>query len=205
LAETALWLSGSVTREPGVPIFADVPLASNSRLDARSQILLAGPRWGRNGAHIVRIECAAAHDLAATPIAQLSRAQGWADHVDHAGRRGGASSAKRAVREGRLLLHQLGAWPWAHVDRGRLHDSPEWWCAPEFLTPLRRWIARSWARLLFNELSRHRQATILEPSQGDAARASEASFAVLENTCAATIVALDAESLLEVLPGPRTP
>src|SRR3954470_1078151 len=77
LAETALWLAGPLTREPGVPIHADLPLAHGSRLASRSGHLLAGPRWGRNGANVLRIECAAAHDLAVAPFMQLSRVQGW--------------------------------------------------------------------------------------------------------------------------------
>lgn len=199
LAETALWLAGPATREPGVPIFAELALASGSRLSDRSRSLLSGPRWGRNGANVLRVECATSHDLASIPVVQLSRAQGWKDHEDHAGRPAGASSAKRAVREGRLLLHQLGAWPWAHAPRGRLHEYPSWWEDDRFLTPLRTWIAQSWGRLLFDEVRRHRGALTLEPQQGVAAGASATATHLLEEEGVGIIVALDADRMLATL------
>jgi hypothetical protein len=43
LAETALWLAGGATREPGVPIAAQLPLAPSSRLGDRAKSLLEGP------------------------------------------------------------------------------------------------------------------------------------------------------------------
>jgi hypothetical protein len=175
LAETALWLAGAVTRHPGVPIYGDLALPGPAR-DLRAGNLLTGDRWGRNGRNIVCIECAAAHDLAAAPFAQLSRVQGWRDHEDHAGRPAGASSAKRAVREGRLLLHRLGAWPWAHVERGRLHERDAWWCDPEVLMPLRLWIAQSWGRLLITEFCRHARAVDLEPHDGVIGQAAQWSW-----------------------------
>jgi len=194
LAETALWLSGSVTREPGVPIFAELPLTRELRLSDRRHTLLSGPRWGRNGANIVRIECAVSHDLAAVPAAQLSRGQGWKDHEDHAGRRGGASSAKHAISGGRKLLHDLGAWPWAHAEGGRLHEHGEWWRDPEFLRPLRTWIGFSWSRLFFNELQRHKRAIALENWSTPGA-----DWSVIEEFAAQTIIALDADRFAETL------
>jgi hypothetical protein len=199
LAETALWLAGPLTRGPGVPIHADLPLAHGSRLASRSGHLLAGTRWGRNGANIVRVECAAAHDLAGAPYAQLSRAQGWKDHEDHSGRPAGASSAKRAVRQGRKLLHLLGAWPWAHVPDGRLHEQPDWWHDSVFLNPLRTWLAHSWARLLFNEVARHRNAIAAEPAQGATASVSRLGWELLQEVAGQVVVALDADRLIETL------
>lgn len=193
LAETALWLAGPTTREPGVPIHGQLALDARSRLSSRAGNLLRGARWGRNGAHILRIECAASHDLAAAPFAQLSRAQGWQDHEDFDGRPAGASSAKRAVREGRLLLHRLGAWPWAHAESGRLHEHPEWWRQPRFLNPLRLWLAQSWGRAMVSELARHRAALTLEPSAGTEAQASAVSARVLEDAIAEIAVALEAD------------
>ena len=204
LAETALWLAGPATRDPGVPVFADVPLAKTHRFDDRLDSLLpSAKRWGRTGAHILRMECAAAHDLAAAPFRQLSIAQGWSDHEDHAGRPAGASSAKRAVREGRLLLHKLGAWPWAHAERGRLHEHPDWWCEDAFLTPLRGWLARSWARLIVGESVRHRAALDLEGVTDAAtpqAAASKAAWTVIELLTAAIVVALDADDAVSDFP-----
>jgi hypothetical protein len=140
----------------------------------------------------VRIECAARHDLAAVPIVQISKSYGWQDHADHAGRRGGASSAKRAVRDGREILHDLGAWPWAHAERGRLYDHPEWWREEAFLGPLREWIGFGWARLIFNEVQRHKRALALE-DRDDAAEISVAAWAILEEFAAQTAIALDAD------------
>lgn len=204
LAETALWLSGVLTREPGVPIFAELPLVSRAHFESRHENQLRGVRLGRNGANITRIECAAAHDLVAAPFAQLSRAQGWSDHEDHAGRPGGSSSAKRAVREGRNLLAGLGAWPWTHAKKGRLHDHPEWWSDPQFLTPLRTWIAQGWARLLVNELTRQRHGVHLEPRLGPEGMIGEASFKRLAELASKIAVTLDAERFLEFMePGTR--
>jgi hypothetical protein len=140
----------------------------------------------------VRIECAARHDLATVPIVQISKSYGWQDHADHAGRRGGASSAKRAVRDGREILHDLGAWPWAHAERGRLYDHPEWWREEAFLGPLREWIGFGWARLIFNEVQRHKRALALE-DRDDAAEISVAAWAILEEFAAQTAIALDAD------------
>jgi hypothetical protein len=197
LAETALWLSGTLTRDPGVPIFAELPLAANAHLSTRTETQLRGKRWGRNGANILRIECAASHDLVTASFAQLSRAQGWRDHEDHAGRPGNSSSAKRAVREGRILLNRLGAWPWAHAEKGRLHEHREWWSDPQFLKPLRTWIAQGWARFLFNELSRQRGSLRFEPDLGPEAAIGMASFETLEGMASQVIIGLDAERFLE--------
>ena len=199
LAETALWLAGPATRQPGVPIHSDLPLSAETRLGSRFGTLLTGPRFGRNGANVLRIECAAEHDIAVTPFAQLSRAQGWKDHVDHEGRPAGASSAKRAVREGRMLLHQLGAWPWAHAGKGRLSEHGDWWRNDQFVDPLRTWIAQSWCRLIFNEIARHREAVAGEPTDAAGAGASAQSWGLLQELAAQIVVALDAERLLETL------
>jgi hypothetical protein len=207
LAETALWLSGVLTREPGVPIFAELPLVSRAHFESRQGNQLQGIRLGRNGANITRIECAAAHDLVAAPFAQLSRAQGWIDHEDHAGRPGGSSSAKRAVREGRHLLHGLGAWPWAHAEKGRLHDHPRWWTDPRFLSPLRTWIAQGWARLLYNELARQRAGMQLESGLGPEGAVGEASFKRLQEFASEMVITLDAERFVTFMKrdNPRTP
>lgn len=199
LAETAHWLSGTLTREPGVPVFADLPLVASAHFDKRHENQLQGARLGRNGANITRIECAAAHDLVAAPFAQLSRAQGWRDHEDHAGRPGGSSSAKRAVREGRKLLHGLGAWPWAHAEKGRLHDHPRWWADPRFLSPLRTWIAQGWARLLYNELARQRTGMRLEPGLGPEGTVGKASFERLHELASEIVITLDAERFVEFM------
>lgn len=197
LAETALWLSGVLTREPGVPIFAELPLVSRAHFENREGNQLRGKRLGRNGANITRVECAAAHDLVAAPFPQLSRAQGWSDHEDHAGRPGGSSSAKRAVREGRNLLAGLGAWPWAHAEKGRLHDHPEWWTDPRFLAPLRAWIAQGWARLLVNELTRHRHGLQFEPGLGPEGTIGQVSFEKLAEFASEVAIILDAERFLD--------
>jgi hypothetical protein len=140
------------------------------------------------------------HDLAAKPFAELSRAQGWKDHVDYEGRPAGASSAKRAVREGRMLLHQLGAWPWAHADKGRLSEHGDWWRDDEFVDPLRTWIAQSWCRLIFNEIARHRQAVSVEPTDAAGAGVSAQSWGLLQEMAAHIVVALDAERLRTSFP-----
>ncbi len=199
LAETALWLSGVLTREPGVPIFAELPLVTRARFESREGNQLQGARLGRNGANITRIECAAAHDLVAVPFAQLSRAQGWKDHEDHAGRPAGSSSAKRAVREGRALLAGLGAWPWAHAEKGRLHDHPQWWADPRFLSPLRTWIAQGWSRLLYNELARQRAGTRREPGLGLEGAVGDASFNRLQELASEIVITLDAERFLDFM------
>lgn len=197
LAETALWLSGVLTREPGVPIFAELPLVARAHFENREGNQLQGVRLGRNGANITRIECAAAHDLVTAPFPQLSRAQGWSDHEDHAGRPGGSSSAKRAVREGRNLLAGLGAWPWAHAEKGRLHDHPRWWTDPRFLVPLRTWIAQGWARLLVNELARHRHGFQFEPRLSQEGTIGQVSFEKLAGLASEVAITLDAERFLD--------
>lgn len=188
-AEAALWLAGPDTREPGVPIHGIAARSTRNRLMSRQNIELHGERYGRNGAHILRIECATSHDLAGTTARQLSRAQHWAKDVD--GKPGSTSSAQRAIREGRTLLHQLGAWPWVHVDGGRLHELPNWWTAPDVLEPLRRWLAQSWGRLVLDELARHHRGFMLEPREGPAAKPSELAAAQIEQLGIDIVVALD--------------
>jgi hypothetical protein len=195
LAETALWIAGSDTRQPGVPIHGLTTRSIGSRLHREGNELV-GPRWGKNGRAVITLECAASHDLAGATAVQLSRAQGWADHVDADGRPGPASSAKRAIREGRALLSRLGAWPWAHADRGRLHDHPSWWSDAVFLGPLRTWLARSWGRLVFDEHARLRDASALEPRAGIRGAASAWVLPELERLAVDTIFALEAEDFL---------
>lgn len=199
LAETVLWLSRRAVRQPGVPIFDRLMNGLPGTGELRSDSLLTGTRFGRNGATALRIECAASHDLAAATYVQLSRAQGWQGHEDPDGKPGNPSQAKRAVREGRQLLHTLGAWPWAHADRGRLHEHPKWWRDPEFLTPLRAWIAQGWGQLMILEGGRARSAFDLEPMQGEEGQVTAAMFTILENVAADLAVALDGDSLLEQL------
>jgi hypothetical protein len=199
LAETVLWLSRGAVRQPGVPIFDRLVNALPGSGELRLDSLLTGPRFGRNGATALRIECAASHDLAAATFMQLSRAQGWQGHEDPDGKPGNPSQAKRAVREGRQLLHTLGAWPWAHADRGRLHEHPKWWRDPEFLAPLRVWIAKGWGRLMILEGARARNAFDLESKQGKEGQATIAMFTVLENVAADLAVALGGDLLLEQL------
>ncbi len=196
LAETALWIAGPDTREPGVPIFGVTARSMRSRLH-REGSELAGPRWGRNGRAVIGMECAASHDLAGATLGQISRAQGWADHVDAHGNAGPTSSAKRAIREGRALLHRLGAWPWAHANRGRLHEHPSWWTETMFVAPLRTWLSRSWGRHVFDEYVRHRDAFALEPRTGPAGAAGECLFPLLERLAVDTIIALDADDVLD--------
>lgn len=196
LAETALWLAGPDTREPGVPISGVLARSTRSRLSTRIEAELHGARHGRNGAHITRIECAASHDLAGAPAVQLSRAQGWADHEDFEGRPASASSAKRAIREGRDLLHRLGAWPWAHVDHGRLHEHREWWLMPEIVSPLRQWIARSWGHFVLDEFAQHSRAHQLEPTEGMVAAASTWAVRALKKMAVDTVIALNADDEL---------
>lgn len=196
LAETALWIAGPDTRQPGVPIYGVTSRSIRSRLH-REGNELAGPRWGRNGRPVITMECAASHDLARATVAQISRAQGWADHVDALGNPGPASSAKRAIREGRALLHRLGAWPWAHADRGRLHEHPKWWADDVFISPLRAWLGRGWGAHLLDECARYREAFALEPRTGSTGAAGEWVFPLLERLAVDTIIALDADGALE--------
>lgn len=199
LAETTLWLAGGAAREPGVPIFDRLPNESFGHAQLKKGVLLRGPRFGRNGATILRIECAADHDLAAVPVAQLSRAQHWQGHEDPQGNRGNPSQAKRAVREGRQLLHDLGAWPWAHADRGRLHEHGAWWQRSDFIDPLRRWLAHGWARFAFLEIARAKDALELEPGTTPWIAPARQSFDVLASAIAEAVVALDADSMVEAL------
>ncbi|MGB7685000.1 MAG: hypothetical protein WBL45_04380 [Solirubrobacterales bacterium] len=204
-AETTLWLADGSVREPGVPIFDRLPRRTPGDIELRGGNLLQGKRFGRNGASILRIECAVGHDLVAVPYAQLSRAQQWRGHVDAQGNRGNPSEAKRAVREGRKLLHLLGAWPWAHAEAGRLHQHPEWWNQPAFVDPLRAWISYGWARFLFLESVRARRATELEGSSGDLKKAAEASLEVLADEMAQVVIALDADRFLDAFSGQSKP
>ncbi|HET6999211.1 MAG TPA: hypothetical protein VFI03_11530 [Solirubrobacterales bacterium] len=201
IAETALWLADGGVREPGVPIFDRLPRRMPGDIELRSGNLLQGKRFGRNGASILRIECAVGHDLVAAPYAQLSKAQQWRGHVDAHGNRGNPSEAKRAVREGRKLLHRLGAWPWAHAEAGRLHLHPGWWTQPGFLDPLRSWISYSWARFLFLESLRARRASELEESSGVPKKMAEASLNVLADEMAQVVIALDADRFLDAFIG----
>jgi hypothetical protein len=194
-AETALWLAGPDTREPGVPIHGIAARSTRNRLMSRKDSELRGERYGRNGAHVLRIECATSHDLAGATARQLSRAQHWAKDVD--GKPGSTSSAQRAIREGRALLHALGAWPWAHVAGGRMHEVASWWTDPQMLEPLRRWLARSWGRFVLDELARHHQGFELEPRDGQTAKPSQFSAGVIEQLGVDIVVALDGMDLQE--------
>lgn len=196
-AETTLWLADGAVREPGVPIFDRLPRRTPGDLELRQGNLLQGKRFGRNGAPILRIECAVGHDLAGAPVAQLSKAQQWKGHVDAHGNPGNPSEAKRAVREGRLLLNRLGVWPWAHAEGGRMHDYPEWWTRPDFLEPIRSWIAFSWARFLFLEGLRARHALELDGSEGMLKQAAEESLEILADEMAQVVIALDMDRFLE--------
>jgi hypothetical protein len=166
-------------------------------VSGRRRSELTGARFGRNGRAALAVECAAAHDLAAATAAQLSRAQQWADHANPDGTPGPASSAKRAIREGRLLLHRLGAWPWAHADRGRLHEHPGWWANDAFVGPLRAWLAVSWARLAFDEYAKQRDALALEPVETRERAASDWALRVLERHTVDLIILAGAEGALD--------
>jgi len=45
--------------------------------------------------------------------------------------------AREARKQGRRLLHSIGAWPWAHYPDGRLED--DWWAAPHVVEQLAAW------------------------------------------------------------------
>ena len=45
--------------------------------------------------------------------------------------------AQKALARGRLILHDLGAWPWASVAQGRLAE--QWWTRLDYVTPLAAW------------------------------------------------------------------
>lgn len=205
VAETVFHLARGAVRDPGVPIFDRIPLEARHGFGfmLRSpQIARPGTRSDRSRAWIRRVECAASHDLVGAPFARLSQAQGWKDHETHDGQRGPATQAKRAVREGRTLLHKLGAWPWAHAELGRLGNYPEWWADERFLDPLRRWIGLGWGRLLLLESHRARQAFELEPSGTDAHRASEIGLRMLHETAAQIAVLIGLEDLQASLTDP---
>jgi hypothetical protein len=46
-------------------------------------------------------------------------------------------TSERWARSGRELLHALGAWPWAHADKGT--QPPDWRSREDFLWPLVNW------------------------------------------------------------------
>jgi hypothetical protein len=65
--------------------------------------------------------------------------------------------------------------------------------------PLRTWIARSWCRLIYHEIARHRDAVAGEPTDAARAGTSAGSWELLQEVAAQMVVALDAERLLETL------
>ncbi len=88
-------------------------------------------------------------DLGGVPLEGVSRALALNDHFQqelYGHEVKGIPRKARAFRQrGRELLSTLGAWPWAHAERGRLLKG--WRTSPEFLEPLHTWCATACAEL----------------------------------------------------------
>ncbi|MBA3327686.1 MAG: hypothetical protein H0T43_05235 [Solirubrobacterales bacterium] len=89
------------------------------------------------------IEAAYLRDLEGLTSLELAEAIEAGDFSEQDGR-GRSRTSDRWVKHGRELLHELGAWPWAVVDGGKL---PRDWRTDERITlALASWHRIEWGR-----------------------------------------------------------
>jgi len=88
---------------------------------------------------------AALHDIAAAPLSEVSRILELSDHLGskYGGKR--LRGVERYRAQGRLLLAELGAWPWTQYDDGRLPSG--WRADPPTITALHLWHSHACAEM----------------------------------------------------------
>jgi hypothetical protein len=107
-----------------------------------------------------RVEAAWRHDLWDRSYIDIAKGSNYTDfEFAHPER---SHSAERLVRQGRELLHDLGAWPWALCERGRL--PARWWEQGRFAQALALWFRDATLQCLSDALR------ILELAMSDEGR-----------------------------------
>lgn len=124
----------------GVPLHVpDASVTWPSRFSQLTQRNLSKP--------MRMLTAAIRHDLAGGDLRSASRFLGRADYGWESKKNGewhedGGSCAGTVadLAAARRCLHMLGAWPYAHGEKGRL--GPEWWLRVAFNRPLEDWYHR---------------------------------------------------------------
>lgn len=124
---------------------APTPLVERRQISERDEVEAAAPGLRRKpdshrpqaGLAVWGLEAAYYHDLHAVSYIEIAEKLQYHDwEFAHPER---SKAAERRVRDGRQLLHDLDAWPWALVDKGRLPN--RWWEQDLFAEALARWVS----------------------------------------------------------------
>lgn len=87
------------------------------------------------------VSAAAMRDLVGIPLEEIGEKLGLVE-VTPQSKGGGVRRTAQYTRDGRRMLHALGAWPWAHARAGQLPG--DWYCRGTFLVPFSLWHREAW-------------------------------------------------------------